>query len=154
MTIQQIKQKIQETALPILERRGAFLLDVSVRFERGTRVVQVFADTDRGITVDECADISRELSREIATASPFGASPYQLEISSPGIDRPLKLLRQYQKNVGRRFRVKFAGANGPAQLTGTLVSVVDDQITFQEENGEAISLPFDQILESKEELPW
>ncbi len=154
MTLQQIKREISTTVAPILDRRGAFLLDVNVRFERRARIIQVFADTDDGITINECAEISRELSRELDAGDRLGPAPYQLEVSSPGIDRPLKLLRQYHKNIGRRFHVKFKSGTEPATMTATMVSVVDDQITFQEENGEPISLSFDQIIESQEELPW
>lgn len=154
MTIQEIKQEISKRVVPILDRRNAFLVDVNIRFENGSKIVQVFADTDRGITINECADISRDLARELDVAGPLGSSPYQLEVSSPGIDKPLKLLRQYPKNVGRRFRLTFRSGTEKSQMTGTLVSVVDDQITFQEENGEPISFAFDQIIESQEELPW
>ena len=154
MTVKETKEKIQKTLLPILDKRDAFLLDVNIRFERGARIIQAFVDTDKGITIDECADISRDLSHEIDSVQVLEGVTYQLEISSPGLDRPLKLLRQYHKNVGRRFKVKYSTEAEPAFLTATLVAVADDKVTFQQENGEALTIPFSQIIESREELPW
>ncbi|HXG38046.1 MAG TPA: ribosome maturation factor RimP [Bacteroidota bacterium] len=147
------KRKVEELVEPVLGRHDAFLVDLQVRNDRGGKMVQLFIDTDRGITIEQCAEISRDLSRVFDDEQLFDGN-YQLEVSSPGIDRPLRLLRQYHKNIGRRFRVKFTGDPEPNFMTATLVAVVDDLLTFQPEKGEAITLPFDRILESKEELPW
>ena len=153
MAIEEIKEKIKDLTIPLLERHGAFFVDSWIRYERGGRVVQVFVDTDRGITIDECAEISRDLSRELDLFQLL-SSPYHLEVSSPGTDKPLKLLRQYHKNIGRRFRVKYAGETESKTISATLVSVVDDQLTFQLEEGESVFVAFDRIIESKEQLPW
>lgn len=153
MPISEIKQKIQHVLKPILERRGAFLVDLQIRNERGQRLVQVFTDTDEGIQIEDCAEISRELSPELEGGEILQGS-YHLEVSSPGIDRPLRVLRQYHKNIGRRFTVRYKRANETGELKARLVSVQDDQLTFLPDGGEAVMLPFAQIIESKEELPW
>ncbi|MEP0823206.1 MAG: ribosome maturation factor RimP [Ignavibacterium sp.] len=155
MNLQEIREKTRETLQPVLERRNAFLVDIQVRVERKSLFVQAFADTDEGITIQECADISREV-RPLLEARGFGgpAGGLMLEVSSPGIDRPLKFLRQYRRNIGRTFRVRFAQGADSRTITGTLTAVEGETLTFQPENGEAISLPFETILESKEELPW
>jgi ribosome maturation factor RimP len=147
------KHKVEELSLPVLEQHNAFLVEVQVRNERGGKMVQLFIDTDRGITIEQCAEVSRDLSKVFDDERLFDGN-YQLEVSSPGIDRPLRLLRQYPKNIGRRFRVKFAGESEPQFMTATLISVVDDRLTFQPDQGEAITLEFERILESKEVLPW
>lgn len=155
MNLQEIREKTRETLQPVLERRNAFLVDVQVRVERKSLLVQAFADTDEGITIQECADISREV-RPLLEARGFGGpgGGLMLEVSSPGIDRPLKFLRQYRRNIGRTFRVRFTQGADSRTITGTLTAVEGEMLTFQPENGEAISLPFETILESKEELPW
>jgi ribosome maturation factor RimP len=154
MTFKEITEITEELALPILDKEGAFLVEVRVRVERGATVIQVFVDTDSGITIDQCATISRSLKSMLDTHGTLATVVYQLEVSSPGLDQPLKLLRQYQKNVGRRFHVRFSTGHEPGSMTATLVAVQGDQVTFRPEAGEEISLPFNQILESKEELPW
>ena len=153
MTILEIKQKLQELLTPILERHNAFLVDIVVRPERGAKILQTFLDTDRGITIDECAEISRELGRALSQEG-FLQGPYHLEVSSPGTDKPLRLLRQFHKNVGRRFKVTYRQAEGPTTTFGTLESVDENKLTFSTDSGGSIRLEFAQIVEAKEELPW
>ena len=154
MTLKEIGRKTEELVLPLIDREGGFLLETRTRVERGTTVIQVFVDTDIGITIDQCASISRDLAGSIESEGSLTGVRYQLEVSSPGLDQPLRLLRQYHKNVGRRFRVRFSTDADPGAMTATLIEVRDDQLTFQPDAGEPISLPFQRILESKEELPW
>jgi ribosome maturation factor RimP len=149
----EIKRTVEEFVQPILERRKAFLVDLQMRNERRGTMIQLFIDTDRGITIDECAEISRELTRVLDGEGMFDGN-YQLEVSSPGIERPLRLLRQFHKNIGRRFRVKYAGDLEPKIMSARLVSVEENRLTFQPDQGEAVTIAFEQILESKEELPW
>ncbi len=154
MRVPEIKQKIRDVSGPLLETHGAFLVDVQVRLERAGVLLQIFVDTDKGITIDQCAQISRELRTFLEGQRTLGDTDFRLEISSPGMDKPLTMLRQYPKNVGRRFSIRFASAPEPASLTGVLTQVAGDVLTFQPDGGEPISLSFDQIIESKEELPW
>ncbi|HEX9615537.1 MAG TPA: ribosome maturation factor RimP [Bacteroidota bacterium] len=154
MNLQEIRRKITETSAPILEGRNAFLVDLQVRPDRKAVLIQLFVDTDQGITIQQCAEINRDLASTIQGGGLPEGAEYRLEVSSPGIDRPLKLLRQYRKNIGRKFLVRFSRAGEQGSLSGILASVDEDRLTFQPENGESISLPFDTIIESKEELPW
>ena len=149
----EIKQKIEELAVPVIERRGAFLVDAQVRNERGGKMVQLFVDTDAGITIAQCAEISREVAKEFDTRRVFEGS-YFLEVSSPGIDRPLRLLRQYHKNIGRRFKVRYSGEVEQKIISGKLIAVVGETVTLQPDSGEAVTVSFPHIIESKEELPW
>jgi len=149
----EILEKMRVLLTPILEEHGAFLVDTSVRNERGGKLLQAFVDTDKGITIEECAIISRELSQELDRVNVIQGS-FRLEVSSPGIDKPLKLLRQYRKNVGRRFNVLYQSAETRATLVGKLQSIENETLTFETEKGETIALEFTKIIESKEELPW
>ena len=153
MTIPEIRQKLQDLLVPILERRNAFLVDVVARSERGTKILQVYLDTDQGVTIDECAEISRELGRALAQDGSL-QGPYNLEVSSPGMDRPLRLLRQFRKNIGRKFKVKYEGTEGTSTATGKLESIEEQMLTFSTDSGEPITLEFTRIIEAKEELPW
>ncbi len=148
-----IEEKIQGALEPILQRNGAFLVDTEIRTDRGRKVIQVFVDTDSGITIEQCAEISRDLSRELAITQ-FVQGDYELEISSPGLDRPLRLLRQYGKNLGRTFLVKFKLEEGPRVVTATLTKIENNELTFKDKEGDSLRIPFESIIESKEELPW
>jgi len=154
MRVHEITQKIKEVAGPALEVQGVFVVDIQLRLERKSVLVQVFADTDKGITIDECARVSRELRVVLETQRTLEGTDFRLEVSSPGMDRPLRFLRQYPKNVGRRFSVRFNTGPEPASMKAVLIGVEGNQLTFQPDGGEPISLPFEQIIESQEELPW
>jgi ribosome maturation factor RimP len=149
----EINEKIKSLLTPVLEQHQAYLIDVAVRNERGGKLVQVFLDTDAGITIDQCAQISRELASEIEKENVIETS-YRLEVSSPGIDKPLRFFRQYPKNVGRKFKVTFRKADANSTVIGELTGIVDDLLTFQPEKGEPVTVRFPEIIESKVELPW
>jgi ribosome maturation factor RimP len=149
----EIKEKLQVLLSPILESHNAFLTDILIRNEPRGKLLQVFLDTDKGITIEQCAQVSRELSQEIDRENVI-ESAYRLEVSSPGLDRPLRLLRQYTKNVGRTFKVVHRVLDSRQTFIGKLESVADDKLTFRVEGGEAIAIEFLEIIESKEELPW
>jgi ribosome maturation factor RimP len=151
--MQEIKEKIKSLLAPVLDQYQAFLIDIVVRNERGGKLLQVFLDTDIGVTIDQCAEISRSLSSEIERENVIETS-YRLEVSSPGIDKPLTVLRQYRKNVGRRFKVTFKRAGLNSTIVGPLSSIDADLLTFAPDKGEPLSLRFSEIIESKEELPW
>lgn len=154
MNFQEIKEKTRLALAPILSERDAFLVDIHVRIERKSLLIQVFADTDAGITIHECAEISRELRPLLESEGNLSPGGLTLEVSSPGMDRPLKYLRQYPRNIGRTFTVRYAREAGQNTLKGTLLAVQGETLTFQPEHGEPVSLPFESIVESKEELPW
>ncbi len=154
MRVDEIRRKIREVAEPVLEREGAFVVDVQLRLERRSVLIQMYGDTDKGITIDECARISRELRSVFEAERTLGETDFRLEVSSPGMDKPLRLLRQYPKNIGRRFLVRFNTGAEPASMKAVLTGVEGNMLTFQPDGGEPISLPFEQIIESQEELPW
>ena len=137
----------------ILPEFRAFLVDVHLN--RGSRrlVVQVLVETDTGITISQCAEISRRLGAALDADSRIDGA-YELEVSSPGIDRPLKFLRQYSKNVGRKFRVTIRREQGPSQVEGKLESVTGEELTFRKGDDTAVPVRFEDIVESKEVLPW
>ncbi len=149
----EILEKLSVLLSPILEHHGAFLVDVSSRPERGGKLIQAYVDTDKGITIEECAIISRHLAQELDRGNVVQGS-YRLEVSSPGIDKPLRMVRQYRKNVGRRFKVIHQSAETRKTLVGKLRSVEDEKLTFETESGETITLDFTTIIESRVELPW
>ncbi len=154
MKVHETRQKIKEIAGPVLEQGGSFVVDVLLRLERKSVLVQLYADTDKGITIDECARVSRELRSVLEAQRVFEGTDFRLEVSSPGLDKPLRLLRQYPKNIGRRFDVRFYAGLEPSSMKAVLTGVEGARLTFQPDAGEPISLSFEQIIESQEELPW
>ncbi|MEK7255071.1 MAG: ribosome assembly cofactor RimP [Bacteroidota bacterium] len=100
---------------------------VEFHLHRGNKL-DVFIDCDSGLTLDKCRQISRHLEAALDQEGWLGED-YTLEVSSPGLSRPLKLLRQYQKNAGRKVEVTLQDG---AVKTGILKSASDDGILLEE----------------------
>lgn len=92
--------------------------------------INVFIDSDTGLQLDHCALISRLLEQEIEENEWLGEK-YTLDVSSPGVDNPLKLKRQYYKNIGRELSVQIEDSH--KHLKGTLVKVEEDFIVLENE---------------------
>ena len=130
-----------------LTEPSQFLVDVIVKGHKSAQKVLVVIDGDQGVTIDDCANLSRELSKVFDDLDLFEES-YLLEVSTPGLDHPLKLKRQYFKNIGRKIKVTtFQGTE-----EGKLMSVDDEKITLEKELGSGkqketklIDIPFTDI---------
>ena len=146
-------QKLEEIVRSLLEGHNAFFVGHAVRRERGHRVFEIYVDTDEGITISQCAEISRELGAAL-DAQAVVNEPYELEVSSPGIEKPLKLLRQYKKNIGRKYKVDYWQENDRKTFKGTLIGIDGERLTFSDEQQSPVTLEFSKIIESIEELPW
>jgi len=145
-------ERLQETATACAERHGAHLIDLGFRGERGTRVVEVFVDAEEGITTDLCAEISRDLLADIENRG-LVEGAFRLDVSSPGIQRPLKFPWQYRKHIGRALQVRIEGEAAPA--TGILRSADEDGILLETEKGkETRKIPFAQLVEARVKAPW
>jgi len=136
------------------ERMSAHLVDIVLRGARGTAVVEVVIDAEAGVTTELCAGVSREIALEIDRSSWVEGS-YRLEVSSPGIDRPLKFPWQYRKHVGRILKVTVSGTQGIATKTGKLVSADDAGIVLdQGKSAAAETISFDALKEAVVKAPW
>ena len=144
-----ITENIKELALPLAEEKGLFLVDVELKTGGGTELWVYLDGEDRGVNLDECADISRELGFLI-DAHELLDGKYRLNVSSPGLSRPLTDSRQYQKNIGRTIKVRFRAENDETRkVQGELVSASDANITIAEEEEGEIEVLFDSIIEAK-----
>jgi ribosome maturation factor RimP len=136
------------------ERKGAHLIDLVVRGSRGRAVVEVFIDAETGVTSDVCSEVSREIADAIDQAA-WVTGSYRLDVSSPGIDRPLRFPWQYRKHVGRKLSVAWSTAEGTRQITGTLVSADDARIAIDPGKGQAgVTIEFDALTEGIVTTPW
>lgn len=110
---------------PVLERAGAELVDLEVTGARGRPIVRAFVDTEGGVTLDECARLSRLLEEALESSSAV-PERYVLEVSSPGIERPLRKRSHFERCTGRELEVRlFAKHEGRKRFVGTLEQVID-----------------------------
>jgi len=113
-----------------LKNPALFVVDVIVSSKNGPRKVLVLIDGDQGVSIDDCANLSRELSKGLDEVS-WMEDSYTLEVSTPGVDHPLKLKRQYARNIGRKLKVKRANDT----VEGRLAEVNEERITLIQEIG-------------------
>lgn len=100
--------------------------------------IKVFLDADNGITIDKCIKVNRALYNQIEESDLFPNGDFSLEVSSPGIDEPLKLHRQYKKNIGRTVEVTM---NDGTKKEGKLTGVNDDEIIIEEKTQQKKKAP-------------
>ncbi|MEO6814144.1 MAG: ribosome maturation factor [Ginsengibacter sp.] len=123
-------EKIEEFVTRLIgQSPDAFL--VEIKMAPGNQIT-VLMDADSGITIEKCTSVNKALYKFIEESGLFPDGNFSLEVSSPGVDRPLKLLRQYKKNIGRKIEVLL---NDGTKLEGNLTQVNEDGIIVEEQAG-------------------
>jgi len=125
------EEEIKRMADASLTGDHQFLVDVKVTARKGPKKVLVIVDGDSGVSIDDCAAISRTLSQKLDDSGILGEENYMLEVSTPGLDQPLKFHRQYVRNIGRRLKVTTVGT----VIEGKLEHVSETGITLVSETG-------------------
>jgi len=142
-----IKENIVKISNDLAEKLGYFLIDVILRGDNRKRIIEVFVDAEKNVSADDLAEMSRKLN-EIIDSENLLKESYRLEVSSPGVDRPLKFLKQYPKHINRNFEVIYKSAESETKFTGRLISVERDELTFQTKE-KSILIKFNQIIKAK-----
>jgi ribosome maturation factor RimP len=124
------ESRIADVIGPVVAAAGMDLESVRVTAAGRRRLLRVVVDSDRGVSLDDAAAISRELSAALDKVAVMGDFPYTLEVSSPGVDRPLTDRRHWRRAVGRLVRVAVADS-GP--VAGRIVSADADGVTLDVE---------------------
>lgn len=138
---------------PVVEASGLEVWDVAFRGEGGRSVLRVTVDRDGGVDLDTIAEVSERLSRRLDLED-FGPKGYQLEVSSPGLERPLRTPRHFERSVGERVKVKTAvQVEGRNVLEGALVSADAEAIVVASEGGE-LRVPYADIVSARTVFEW
>jgi len=142
------EELIAEVAEPLVEERELELVDVEYKKEGENWILRVFIDKEGGVSLDDCQAISRSLSDTLDANDPIENS-YLLEVSSPGIDRPLKTERDFKRFTGKLIDVStYAPINGEKKLTGELLGLEDDEVKIKIDDQEVI-IPRDKIAQTR-----
>ena len=139
---------VAHLADPLCVAEGMELVHVEYQREPGGLTLRLYLDKPGGVTLDDCVDISRQLE-DILDVNAQDAPPYRLEVSSPGLDRPVGKLDDFMRFKGHRARIRLATAvNGRKNFTGLLAGVVDEMIQLQLDN-ETVSLNYKDITRAR-----
>ena len=130
------EQKTEELVLPIISDKGFELVDVEYVKEAGEWYLRVYIDKPGGITIDDCELVSRSLS-DLLDEKDFIKDAYILEVSSPGLDRPLKKDKDFARSLGKEVEIKtYKAVNNQKEFTGTLKAYDEDTVTITCDSGE------------------
>ena len=130
---EEYESKTEELLEPIVSEAGFELVDVEYVKEAGTWYLRAYIDKPGGITVDDCEAVSRALEAKLDEADPIEQA-YILEVSSPGIDRPLKKDEDFVKYQGEMIDVKlYKAQEGRKQFQGKLLGLADGVVSLEED---------------------
>ena len=147
--------RVWQLAGPLAEGEGMEIVDIDFRHEgsRGGRVLRLYLDKEGGPNMDDLSRVSRQLS-ELLDAQDTIDGAYTLEVSSPGINRPLKKPAHFARFVGKRIRVRtWDLVDGRRSFLGILGQVVEDSVILTQE-GKRYQIPFSMIEKSNYEHDW
>jgi ribosome maturation factor RimP len=140
----EIEKRVEFLLMPLLEMRGMVLVDIEVKGIGNRGLVRIYVDREGGVTIDDCADLSRELS-VLLDAEDFIPGPYVLEVSSPGLGRVLKKDRELRWARGKDI---IAYAKGGIELRGKLIDFTDETLSISIE-GKTVEVRRDEVTKIK-----
>ena len=149
----QLPEPVRQIIEASVVESQASIVDIVMRGHYRKPVLEVYLDAPGPVTTDVCGEVSKRIAKAL-DGQDLIAADYRLEVSSPGLDRPLRFLWQFAKHTGRPFRIALAGAPEGEAVTGTLVSVDNDVVVLKGKADTEVRLPFGDIREARIVLPW
>lgn len=139
-----IIEQVTKMLEALIEGSSLFLVDLKIK---PTNNIKIYLDGDTGVTIDAVSKINRTLYKQLEESSLFPDGDFSLEVSSAGVDEPLKFLRQYIKNIGRKVEITL---NDGSQKEGVLLAATETEVTIEESVGkkkekQETVIPLEQI---------
>jgi ribosome maturation factor RimP len=142
------KERIRETVLPLVEEQDFELVDLEIKGKGPTTVLRVFVDKSGGITLDECTRLSEKLSITLDLKD-FFSHRYTLEVSSPGLDRPLVSESDFKRKIGENVKVFLKiPVDNKNEIEGRIEDFRDQKLWLESE-GEKVPIAFEKIEKAK-----
>jgi ribosome maturation factor RimP len=141
------KENIIRISNEIAEKHGYFIIEILFRGDNRKRIIEIYVDAEKNISADDLAEISREINSVLEEQNLIKDS-YRFEVSTPGVDRPLKFLKQFSKHINRNFGITFKSGEETKTINGKLISVEREELTFLSD-GKSILIEFKDITTAK-----
>jgi len=149
MDTQRILERIREILIPVLDQVGLELVEITLRVEGGRWILRVTIDREDGVQVHHCTAVSRELSVHMDVED-FIPVKYYLEVSSPGLDRPLKDESDFQRFTGRLVKIKTnRSISGRRKISGTIEGVEEGVVNVLIEDDIRLEVPVEDISSAR-----
>ena len=143
--------EIQEIAERIVESEGIELVDIEYKPGKTRSLLRIYIDKEGGVTLNDCENVSRQLST-VLDVKDLLKSAYVLEVSSPGLDRPLQTDRDYRRAIGRVLKLSLMDEQGQAEsVTGKLLEATEKEVIL-EEGGRARNIPRSMVKRAVQDL--
>ncbi len=152
MGLDEVRDKVQEIIEPVINSLGLKLDDLELGKSRGKGLLRVFIDKEGGVTIDDCERVSREIEAVLDVEDPIPYS-YVLEVSSPGLDRPLREPSDYGLFKGSLVRVVTSEPiKRQTFFVGKVVEVRDLEVVLSLPKNEKVTIPFEKIVRARLEV--
>ena len=139
---------LKTIAEPVIEQENMFLVDVEVKHQKIPEYWILVDAEQEGVSLEACSRVSRKISSLLDEQELF-AGAYRLNVSSPGLSRPLSDKRQYRRNRGRSAKIKFKESENYHSAEGVIDEVDDSSITILDNDKKQRKISFDSIVETK-----
>ena len=150
----EILNRVRELIQPLLTRLGVELVELTCHPGGGRLTLRFLVDTARGMTLDELSGLNRSIG---AVLEEHDVIPdrYLLEVSSPGLDRPLKTVADFERVIGRRVKVMtLAPVAGQKEHWGEVLGANEETVMLRLDSGEKFPIPFSQIQHAVQEIKF
>ncbi len=147
-----MKENLEKLLVPILAAENAALVEMQINGKAGNQTIKVFIDCEGGTTLERCSKISREFSDKLEVEDVIPGK-YRIEVSSPGLDRPLKKMQDFSRNLNREVDVVYEDAMELKSFRGKIVDVSNEAVQLQGKQ-EFKTIPISKIKNGKVSLPW
>ncbi len=146
VTMDTIKEKILKIIQNSISETEFLLIDTNIRGDQRKRIIEVFVDSSKNVSADDLAELSAKINGILSETKNIGN--YRLDVSTPGVDRPLKFIEQYSKNVNRNFELEYHFGDEVKKTKARLVSVNGNELTFNDDRNEFL-INYNQIIKAK-----
>jgi len=159
MTQTDIASRMAEIAGPLVSSLGLELVEIEYKREGRAMVLRLYVDREGGVTLDDCTKVSRELS-EILDVEDFIRGYYTLEVSSPGLNRPLTRESDYARYTGRLVKIRTRellpddAGNPRKTFTGELLGLDNGIVRLKLNEGQTAGIPFDKVAKANLEFEF
>lgn len=146
----EVRDRLRPLLMPVLAQADLDLEDIEVRTAGRRTLLRLLVDRDDGVTLDDIASISSKVSNALDDAGEMGEAPYTLEVSSPGVDRPLTLPRHWRRNRGRLVKVHRVDGQ---RITGRVRDVGEEAVEL-DVDGVRSQISYDDVAKARVEVEF
>lgn len=143
-----VREEVERLVLSILEEEGMELVDIEYKMGRGRGILRLYIDKPEGVKIDDCERVSKKID-PLLDRSDLVRGHYFLEVSSPGLDRPLKKEKDFKRFMGRLIKVKtFSPIDNQKTFVGTLKDYKEGMVTLETREEKVIEIPMKNIAKA------